>query len=163
VIGSLAVSSASPRSFADEELDLLQGLADQAAIAITNSTLLTRLTESETRYRYLVERAPDLVWSIGADARLTFLSDAVVRLTGRRPEELLGRHFGALVHDRRPTSPSRLDAGMQAARRGPRPGQPGWRRRSARAAEFIAAARLTKWAGSSVPTARSATCANRSA
>lgn len=57
------------------------------------------MTESEARYRYLVERAPDLVWSIGADARLTFLSDAVVRLTGRRPEELLGQHFGALVHE----------------------------------------------------------------
>ncbi len=99
VIGTLAVSSATPRDFSAEELDLLQGLADQAAIAITNSTLLTRLTESEARYRYLIERAPDVVWSIGADARLTFISDAVVRLTGRRPEELLGQHFGALVHE----------------------------------------------------------------
>ncbi len=99
VIGTLAVSSARPRSFGGDELALLQGLADQAAIAITNSNLLTRLTESETRYRYLVERAPDLVWSIDADARLTFVSDAVVRLTGRRPEDLLGRHFGALLHE----------------------------------------------------------------
>jgi PAS domain S-box-containing protein len=99
VIGTLAVSTATTRSFSAEELDLLQGLADQAAIAITNSTLLSRLTESEARYRYLVERAPDLVWSIGADARLTFLSDAVVRLTGRQPDELIGQHFGALVHE----------------------------------------------------------------
>jgi PAS domain S-box-containing protein len=99
VIGTLAVSTEGPRVFAAEELDLLQGLADQAAIAITNSTLLSLLTESEARYRYLVERAPDLVWSIGADARLTFLSDAVVRLTGRQPDELIGQHFGALVHE----------------------------------------------------------------
>ncbi len=99
VIGTLAVSSAHPRAFGPDELDLLQGLADQAAIAITNSSLLTRLTESEARYRYLVEGAPDLVWSIGADARLTFVSDAVVRLTGRRPEDLVGRHFGALLHE----------------------------------------------------------------
>jgi GAF domain-containing protein len=33
---------ATPREFEPEERDLLQGLADQAAIAITNSTLLTR-------------------------------------------------------------------------------------------------------------------------
>jgi PAS domain S-box-containing protein len=99
VIGTLAVSTARPRAFGTEELDLLQGLADQAAIAITNSTLLTRLTESEARYRYLVERAPDLVWSIGADARLTFVSDAVVRMTGRHPAEFIGRHFGALIHE----------------------------------------------------------------
>ena len=85
VIGTLAISSALPRTFAAEELDLLQGLADQAAIAITNSTLLTRLTESEERYRYLVENAPDIVWSIGADTRLTFVSDAAERLTGFRP------------------------------------------------------------------------------
>ncbi len=99
VIGTLAVSTSAPRAFGADELDLLQGLADQAAIAITNSSLLTRLTESETRYRYLVERAPDLVWSIDADAMLTFVSDAVVRLTGRNPEDLLGRHFGALLHE----------------------------------------------------------------
>ena len=99
VIGTLAVSSATPRDFLAEELDLLQGLADQAAIAITNSTLLTRLSESEERYRFLVENAPDLVWSVGSDARLTFLSDAVERLTGRRPDELLGQHFGVLVHE----------------------------------------------------------------
>jgi PAS domain S-box-containing protein len=99
VIGTLAVSSSRPRPFDPDELDLLQGLADQAAIAITNSSLLSRLTESETRYRYLVERAPDLVWSIDAEAKLTFVSDAVVRMTGRYPEDLLGRHFGALLHE----------------------------------------------------------------
>ncbi len=99
VIGTLAVSASRPRAFDADELDLLQGLADQAAIAITNSSLLSRLTESETRYRYLVERAPDLVWSIDADAKLTFVSDAVVRLTGRYPEDLLGRHFGAMLHE----------------------------------------------------------------
>ncbi len=98
VIGTLAISSARPRSFDPEELDLLQGLADQAAIAITNSNLVSRLTESEERYRYLVENAPDLVWSIDADGRLTFVSDSLERLTGFRPDELLGRHFGALVH-----------------------------------------------------------------
>ncbi len=99
VIGTLAVSSAQPRDFLAEELDLLQGLADQAAIAITNTNLLTRLTESEERYRFLIENAPDLIWSVGADARLTFLSDAVERMTGHRPEELLGQHFGVLVHE----------------------------------------------------------------
>ena len=57
------------------------------------------LRQSEERYRYLVQNAPDLIWSIGADARLTFLSDAVERLTGFRAEELIGQHFGALVHE----------------------------------------------------------------
>ena len=144
VIGTLAISTARPRTFADEELDLLQGLADQAAIAITNSTLLTRLTESEARYRYLIERAPDLVWSIGPDARLTFLSDAVVRLTGRQPGELLGEHFGALVHESSSDVASfdwtsRMETGTQEVRgRVNLAGADG----EPIPAEFIAAARL---------------------
>jgi PAS domain S-box-containing protein len=162
VIGTLAVSSATPRDFLAEELDLLQGLADQAAIAITNSTLLTRLSESEERYRFLVENAPDLVWSIGSDARLTFLSDAVERLTGHRPEELLGQHFGVLVHESsREVAELDWSAGMAAGSqelrgrvnlRGP-DGEPV-------PSEFIAIARLDE-DGSFAEgrTARSATCA----
>ncbi len=99
VIGTLAISYRAPRRFEPEELDLLQGLADQAAIAIAKTNQLERLSASERRYRHLVQNSPDLVWSIGADARLTFVSDTCERLTGWRPDELLGRHFGALVHD----------------------------------------------------------------
>jgi len=99
VIGTLAISTSTPRQFEADELDLLQGLADQATIALTNSNLLARLTVEEARYRFLVQNAPDVIWSIDAEARLTFLSDAVERLTGFRPDELLGQHFGALVHE----------------------------------------------------------------
>ncbi len=105
VIGTLAVSSMEPRAFQPEELDLLQGLADQAAIAITNTNLLTRLASSEERYRYLVENAPDLVWSIDGEGRFTFLSDAVERLTGRSadayPRQALRRARPRLVARRR--------------------------------------------------------------
>jgi PAS domain S-box-containing protein len=99
VIGTLAISYAAPREILVDELDLLQGLADQAAIALANSNLYELLGESEARYRHLVQNSPDLVWSIDADARFTFVSDTCQRLTGGRAEELLGRHFGALVHE----------------------------------------------------------------
>ena len=99
VIGTLAISYRSPREILADELDLLQGLADQAAIALTNSNLYELLGESEARYRHLVQNSPDLVWSIDAEARFTFVSDTCERLTGWRPEELLGKHFGALVHE----------------------------------------------------------------
>jgi PAS domain S-box-containing protein len=99
VIGTLAISYAEPREILPDELDLLQGLADQAAIALTNSNLYELLGESESRYRYLVQNSPDLVWSIDADSRFTFISDTCQRLTGWRADELLGQHFGALVHE----------------------------------------------------------------
>jgi PAS domain S-box-containing protein len=99
VIGTLAISYRMPRKIVSDEIDLLQGLADQAAIALTNSNLYELLGESEARYRHLVQNSPDLIWSIDDEARFTFVSDTCERLTGWRPEELLGKHFGALVHE----------------------------------------------------------------
>ena len=99
MIGTLAISYAQPREILPDDLDLLQGLADQAAIALANSNLYELLGESESRYRYLVQNSPDLVWSIDRDARFTFISDTSQRLTGWRSDELLGKHFGALVHE----------------------------------------------------------------
>jgi PAS domain S-box-containing protein len=98
IIGTLAVSYREQHPFDEDELGLLKGLADHAAIALTNTSLYERLRESERRYRHLVQNSPDLVWSIDAEARLSFVSDTSERLTGWKPEELLGQHFGAIVH-----------------------------------------------------------------
>ena len=99
IIGTLAVSFREPHRFDDDEIGLLQGLADHAAIALTNTILYERLRESEAAYRHLVQNSPDLVWSIDAEARFSFLSDTCERLTGWRPEELIGQHFGAIVDE----------------------------------------------------------------
>jgi PAS domain S-box-containing protein len=98
-LGALEVYSRAPGAFGEDDAALIRALADQAAIALTNSKLYELLGNSEARYRHLVQNSPDLVWSIDAEARFTFVSDTCERLTGWRPDELLGKHFGALVHE----------------------------------------------------------------
>ena len=98
VIGTLAVSYREPKEISAEEIELLQGLADQAAIVVGNVRLYEQLRASEFRYRYLLEHSPDLVWSTDAEGRFTFLSETCERVTGFRADELIGRHFSETVH-----------------------------------------------------------------
>jgi len=97
-LGTLAVSYEQPRQVSPDEIELLQGLADQAAIAVTNLRLYDRLAGSEARYRFLVQNAPDIVWSFDEEGRWTFVSPAVERI-GWRIEQLLGQPFWDLVHE----------------------------------------------------------------
>ncbi|NJK70397.1 MAG: PAS domain S-box protein [Microcoleus sp. SU_5_3] len=51
------------------------------------------LQASETKYRHLVETSQDIIWSIDAIGRFTFLNPAVRYIYGYEPEEMLGRPF----------------------------------------------------------------------
>ena len=95
VIGTLAVSFEEPHRFTDDEGELIQGLADQGAIAITNARLTDDLRQSQERYRFLVDQSVDIMWTIDTEARFTYLSDSLERLTGFRPDELIGKHVSA--------------------------------------------------------------------
>ncbi|MCV0402397.1 MAG: GAF domain-containing protein [Chloroflexi bacterium] len=103
VIGTLAVSFETPHRFDPDELALLQGLADQGAIAISNSRLTEELERSREQYRYLVDESVDIMWSIDAEMRFTFISDSVERMTGFTPAELIGQHVS------KATAPESMD------------------------------------------------------
>ncbi len=56
-----------------------------------------RLSESEQRYRALVERQPDLICQFLADTTLTFVNDAYTRYFGRSRKELIGTRWIDLI------------------------------------------------------------------
>ncbi len=56
-----------------------------------------RLSESERRYRDLVERQPDLICQFLADTTLTFVNDAYTRYFGRSRNELIGARWIDLI------------------------------------------------------------------
>jgi PAS domain S-box-containing protein len=97
IIGTLAVSFREAHVFEDDDIGLLQGLADHAAIALANTSLYERLRGSEGRYRFLVENSPDIMFSTDAQGLYTYYSESVERLIGWKPDELVGHHFSELI------------------------------------------------------------------
>jgi PAS domain S-box-containing protein len=59
------------------------------------------LTESEERYRRIVETSQDLIWEVDGEGRFTFVNDAVRATHGYEPEDMIGRPF-ADFHGERP-------------------------------------------------------------
>ena len=98
LIGTITVQAVERAAFGAEDAELLQLLADQAAIALTNARLYAEVEESERRYRHLVDNSPDIVWSVDADGRFTFFSDSLLSRTGWKPEQLLGQPFTILAN-----------------------------------------------------------------
>ncbi len=52
---------------------------------------------SESRYRNLVDHSPDLVWAVDAEGRFTYIGETLERLTGFRPDQVLGRTWMSLL------------------------------------------------------------------
>ncbi len=77
IIGTLAISYREPRDVPESDQELLQGLADVAAIAVANSRLYQELHDSERRYHYLLSDSPDIVWQTDREGVFTFLSDSL--------------------------------------------------------------------------------------
>lgn len=51
------------------------------------------LIESEKKYRILVETSQDVIWSLDAEGRYTFVNAAVKQIYGYEPGEMIGRPF----------------------------------------------------------------------
>jgi len=56
------------------------------------------LRESETRYRRLIETAPDVIYTISWDGTFTSMNPAFEKITGWSREEWLNKPFAGLVH-----------------------------------------------------------------
>jgi PAS domain S-box-containing protein len=56
------------------------------------------LQQSEQRYRELVEKATDIIYTTDAGGLLTNVNPAAQKITGYSREELLGKHYLDLIH-----------------------------------------------------------------
>src|SRR5208282_5679646 len=99
VIGILHVEDIESRRFNEADLELMQLLADHAAIAIENerrsvnlesliAERTSNLAESEQKYRSLLENIPDITWTADEKGRNVFFSTNVLRITGYTAQEI---------------------------------------------------------------------------
>lgn len=76
---------------------LFATVAKQAAVMISRAKLFANLEKSEEQYRRLTENASDIVFSLDASGRFTFLNTRVSDILGYRPEELVGQYYSEIV------------------------------------------------------------------
>lgn len=105
VVGCLDAVWEPHHVISDHEESLLEAIAVQAAIAITNARLyqekeqaLQKAQESEERYRRLVELSPEAI-AVHSQGKLVYVNTAGAKLLGAKsPEELLGKPVLDFAH-----------------------------------------------------------------
>ncbi len=91
VVGFFSIQSYTFNAFNEEDLKIMQALADYCGGALHRIRTDLALRTSEQRYRNLVETTFDWIWEVNAEGRYTYASPKVMDLLGYRPEEVLGR------------------------------------------------------------------------
>ena len=57
------------------------------------------LRRSEEKHRFIAENVDDVIWQVGPDVRLAYVSPSVRRLAGYEPEEVMGMPVYAFLSD----------------------------------------------------------------
>ena len=86
-----------PREWTEDEIGLVQQIADRMASEIERARAEAALRTSEERFRQLVNLAPSTVWFGETDGGLSFISQEFYDITGLTPEAALPNGWVSVV------------------------------------------------------------------
>lgn len=89
-VGSLCINSFKKNAFEEEELKLLEVVAQQIETAINNAKRAEALRESEERFRALYEDNPSIYYTIDKDGKILSVNRFGTEQLGYSADELVG-------------------------------------------------------------------------
>lgn len=98
VIGVFNAESVRPAAFTDSDERILEGLANQMAVAIGRLRAGAEIRGNEARFRALVQHSDDIVTVHTAEKSFAYQSPSLQRFLGYAPEALEGRNPLDFVH-----------------------------------------------------------------
>jgi diguanylate cyclase (GGDEF)-like protein/PAS domain S-box-containing protein len=98
VLGALVVGSTGEPELSEEDLTLLQVLANQISVAVENAYLFTKLRQSEKRYQQIVNTIKEILFQTDIEGKWTFLNTAWEEVLGYNVEETLGTYLADYLY-----------------------------------------------------------------
>lgn len=82
----------------EEVVVVIRDMSQRKAVEDQLQAALDQARESETRYRLLTDRSEDIIITYGYDTLVTYASPSLERITGIKPEDILGKTVNTLLH-----------------------------------------------------------------
>ncbi|MFQ5578412.1 MAG: GAF domain-containing protein, partial [Anaerolineae bacterium] len=86
VLGAITVQSERENAFSDQDISVLQTVADQIAAALQNSRLFSQVQAIQARFEDLYHRAPAGYHTLAVDGTILEINNTELNLLGRRDE-----------------------------------------------------------------------------